>query len=176
MKRKQNYESFETGGQSNFISIYWDMFDSKAWGELSAHDIKLYIYFKRKHHRHVLKGIVYGSNKDNITFPKKTYGDKPDELGYEDIMSQKTFANSIDHLINFGFVRVVQHRWNVRLSTIYGFNDMWKQYGTNKFKVLNKDRRVTGIITEEHKRAISDGVKRANLKRKIKVFKIRKHV
>ncbi|WP_160676749.1 hypothetical protein [Clostridium sp. C8-1-8] len=165
-KKKKIYESFETWGKSNFISIYIDMINSKAWKELNAYDITLYVYFKSKFHRKVLNGIVENSNKDNITFPKKTYGSKLDEIGYEDIMNQRTFFNSIDKLIELGFIRVVQHRWTIRESTIYGFSDMWKNYGTEKFMIYKKDRRAKGIISEEHKEAISIANKRRNIKKR----------
>lgn len=177
-KNKKIYESFETRGNSNFICLYIDMITSEAWKELNAYDIKLYLYFKTKFHRKVINGIIENSNKDNITFPKKTYGSKLDEIGYEEIMNQRTFFNSIDKLIELGFIRVVQHRWNIRESTIYGFSDMWKNYGTEKFKISNKDRRAKGIISEEHKDAISKGTKNSNLRRiekvEKKVKKIRK--
>jgi hypothetical protein len=166
-KKKLNYESFETRGNSYFISLYNDMLNSEAWKKLNAHDIKLYLYFKTKYHRKVINGIIENSNRDDITFPKKTYGSKPDQIGYEDIMNQRTFFKSIDNLIELGFIRVIQNRWTTREATIYGFSDMWKYYGTEKFKISHRDRRAKGRISEEHKKAISMGTKKSN-SRKIK--------
>lgn len=167
-KKKKTYESFETIAGSNYAALYWDMLDSDAWKQLTASDITLYLYFKRKFHRKVIHGIICDSNKDNITFPKHTYGNKPDEIGYEDVMNERTFSKSIDHLIELGFIRVVENRWTQRLSTIYGFSDMWKKYGTSEFNIKSTDRRCKGIISKEHKKAISDAVKRTNKKKAIK--------
>lgn len=178
--KKVNFESFETRGGSYFISIYPDMLNCEAWKKLNAHDIKLYLYFKAKYHRKVSNGIIVNSNRNDITFPKKTYGSKLDEIGYEEIMNQRTFFKSIDNLIELGFIRVIQNRWTTREATIYGFSDMWKHYGTERFKISHRDRRAKGRISEEHKKAISMGTKKSNSakfkKASKKIKKIKKDI
>lgn len=131
-KKKQIYESFQTSQPTNFMMIYWDMMDSKAWKELTAHDIQLYIHMLRKYHRKVSKRTIYDSNKDNISIPKKEY---------KELMHQSTFEKSIDHLIELGFIKLIENRYNVRKCNIYGFCDMWQNYGTNDFNINPLHRR-----------------------------------
>jgi hypothetical protein len=132
-KRKQVYESFETSCRSNFVALYWDMLDSKAWQELTAHDIQLYIYMRRKYQRKVTNGQIWDSNKDNISIPRNEY---------LKLMHQQTFEKSIDHLIDLGFIKLIENRYAVRKCNIYGFNDMWAKYGTDEFYIKPEWRRT----------------------------------
>jgi len=132
--KDQKSESFETSGNSNFIALFWDMFDSVPWKKLSSNDINVYLHMRRKYSRKKSRKIIYDSNKDNISMPKEEY---------LQFIGQTAFANSIDSLINYGFIKVIEYKplGGSRKVIIYGFSDMWKHYGTSKF-----------IIKEEWKR------------------------
>jgi len=134
MKKGTNNESFETKGNSNFTALYWDMIDSEAWGALSGNDITTYIHMRRKYSRNVSHGIIYGSNKDNISMPKEEY------LKF---IGQCAFSNSIDKLIDTGFVRVVEYKslGGSRKVIIYGFVDKWKDYGKPNFLIKEEWKR-----------------------------------
>lgn len=125
-KKKGTYESFETYKPSNFLALYWAMIDSKAWEELTAHEIQLYIYMKRKYQRKVSKGTVYETNKDNISIPVSEW---------RKLMHQRTFYKSIDRLIELGFIKLVENNKHIKKCNIYGFNDMWAKYGTKDFEI-----------------------------------------
>ena len=132
-KKTITKESFESGnGSSNFIAIYHDMYDSKAYQELTAHDIQLYMAMRRKYSRKVTKGQIWDSNKDNISMPAKEY---------RKMMHQATFEKCIDHLIELGFIKLVENRYKVRKCNIYGFSDMWQKYGTKEFHIKPEWRR-----------------------------------
>ena len=134
-KDKQTNESFETSGNSNFTALFWDMFDSKAWRNLSSNDINVYMNMRRKYSRRVLHGVITNSNKDNIEMPKDDY------LKF---IGQVAFANSIDSLIDNGFIKVIKYKplGGSRNVIIYGFADMWKYYGTSKFIVKEEYKRI----------------------------------
>lgn len=134
-RKKANIENFQTEGNSNFMALYFDMFDSKAWKQLTATDINLYLNMRRKYTARYTKGILTKSNRNDISMVKKEY---------LRLMSQRSFEKSIDHLIELGFIKVIESRYSTRECTIYGFSDMWQVYGTNKF-----------IIKEEWKRSSS---------------------
>lgn len=135
-KKKQIYESFQTSQPTNFMMIYWDMMDSKAWQELTAYDIQLYLFMLRKYRRKVTKGQIWDSNKENISVTKnttKTNGviDK----GYSEVMTGRAFRKSMDNLIRFGFVKLIENGYATRQRNLYGFNDMWQKYGTKEFHI-----------------------------------------
>ncbi len=132
-KKKRTFESFQTGkSNSNFISLFWDMYDSEAWQQLTAHDIQLYLYMLRKYQRKVTNGQIWDSNRDNISVPAKEY---------RKLMHQATFEKCIDHLIELGFIKLIENRYKTRQCNIYGFTDTWQKYGTKEF-----------IVKPEHKR------------------------
>lgn len=134
-KKKKGFtkESFESGkSTSNFIALYWDMWDSKAWQELNAHERNLYLTMRRKYQRKVLNGMLDSSNKNDISMPKKEY---------EQIMHQDTFYKCIDNLIEKGFVKVVRNGRFTKQCNIYGFVDMWQKYGTQEFEIHHSWRR-----------------------------------
>jgi hypothetical protein len=144
-KKTATKESFESGnGSSNFIALYFDMIDSKAWQELTAHDIQLYIYLRRKYTRKVTNGQIWDSNKDNISAPEFTTIDKngKEHKGYTEFMTKRTFWKSMDHLIDLGFIRLIENRYATRQCNIYGFSDMWQKYGTKDFYIKPEYRRT----------------------------------
>jgi hypothetical protein len=132
MGKKQNFRPFQTINGGHFVSLFDDMLNSPAWEELSASDIKLYIRMLSKFKVRYSKNMVNGTNENDISIPKAEY------LTF---LHQKTFEKSIDHLIDLGFVKVVQYRYGTRECTIYGFNDMWKCYKTSRFNIKPEWRR-----------------------------------
>lgn len=131
--RKQNYRPFQSKKGGHFITLFDDMVESKAWEQLTANDIILYLYMLKKFKIKYNHGMVEKSNECNISMPKQEY---------LKLMHQVTFFKSIDHLINMGFIKVVEDRYSTRQCTIYGFNDAWKYYGTNTFKIKDEWRRL----------------------------------
>lgn len=81
------------------------------------------MHMLRKYQRKVLHGNIENTNYDNISMVKNEY---------EKFMNARTFSKSIDNLIEHGFIRVIK----------YGFNDAWKFYGTNIFKIKNEWKRI----------------------------------
>ena len=134
-QKKVINESFETsqGKDYPFIALYHDMLDSAAWKELTAHDIMLYLYMRRKHLRKVYKKRIVKSNKNDISIPRAEY---------RKFMHQSTFEKSIDHLIDLGFVKLVENHYEERKCNIYAFSDMWQYYRTSNFKVKPECRRT----------------------------------
>lgn len=53
----------------------------------------------------------------------------------------RAFRTDIDQLIELGFIKQIVAGWNTRTVNIYGFSSNWKLYGTEYFKIDNKDRR-----------------------------------
>lgn len=137
MARKKNgftRENFETGkNNGNFIAMYHDMYDCKAWLDLTPYARDLYGFMRRKYTRKVTNGVIVESNKDNISMPKSEY---------TKLYKQDTFYRAIDMLIEHGFVRVIRNGRFTRQCNIYGFVDMWQYYGTDKFEVPNSWRRA----------------------------------
>lgn len=134
-KKRIANESFETSQARtvNFVALYYDMLDSPAWAKLTAKDKDLYLRLRRKYQRKVTKGIVHESNRNDISMPKAEY---------RSFMHQETFEKSIDRLIELGFVKLVQNRYETRECNIYGFSDMWQNYGTKDFKIKPEHRRT----------------------------------
>lgn len=135
-KKKNGYvrEDFETAKpRGKFISLFDDMIESKAYLELTAHDIMLYIKLRQKYTVKKVNGVIVGSNKDDISMPKREY---------EKFMHQNTFYKSIDNLIDKGFIRVIRNGRFSKQCNIYGFVSMWQHYGTDKFNVPNSWRRA----------------------------------
>lgn len=135
VKKKSNYQSFQSSGGGRMAAIYFDMIDSNAWKELTGNDIKLYIQMLKKYTATYSKGMLISSNKDNIEMHRAQY---------TKFMSKPTFETCIDHLIELGFVKVIEYKpqSGSRTLLIYGFNDMWKHYGTNKFYIKDSWRRA----------------------------------
>ncbi|MEW6183049.1 MAG: hypothetical protein AB1500_07715 [Bacillota bacterium] len=134
-RRKTSIDGFETypGNPGNFISLYFKMIDSLAWQQLTARDIQLYIMLRRKYQRKVVKGKVEQSNKNDISMPKSEY---------LKVMNQRMFEKSIDHLIELGFVYLVENNYAERKCNIYGLSDYWTLYGKPEFNVKPEHRRT----------------------------------
>jgi len=136
-KKKRTFESFQTSkSNGNFMMLYLDMVDSEAWQQLTAYDIQLYLHMLRKYQRKTTKGQIWDSNSDNISIPAKEY---------RQIMHQATFEKCIDHLIEVGFLKLIENRYKTRQCNIYGFTDTWQKYGTKEFNVEPEHKRKNYI-------------------------------
>ena len=128
-KQKKLFEPFESKyDNGKFHKISDDMVQSKAWKELEYISIFLYFYMKTK----FTKYKDGTNNANNISIPKSEYSK---------LMTQRTFEKNIDQLINLGFIKVVRGGYNTRECTLYGFSAMWKEYGTDDFKINPSDKR-----------------------------------
>lgn len=150
-KVHEPFESYYDNGQ--FTKFACDMYKSNAWQELSISQIGLYHIFKSKFTRH--KDGTYNTN--DISLPKSEW------INY--YKTKAAFDRDIDTLIELGFIKVILYQGNLRKCTIYGFNDQWKYYKTDKFNITDKDKRPKNTLSEEHKKAISDKAKETNEKR-----------
>lgn len=99
------------------------MMESEAWSKLSSFAIHVYLLLKIQYN---------GENKDNLTLTHKE-GTRH--------MTDRRFTAALDELINYGFIYIVEYRFNTRESNIYGLSDMWKHYGTDKFKIYPRPKR-----------------------------------
>ncbi|ADK13133.1 hypothetical protein LAbrini_10740 [Clostridium autoethanogenum] len=135
LRKKTNFQSFQSSKGGRMIPLYFDMFDSEAWQSLSANAIKLYLHMLRKYAAKYVKGELLRCNKDNISMPRSEY------LKF---MAKNTFEKCVDELIDYGFIRIVEYKpmAGSRKVIIYGFNDMWKKYGTDKFHVKEEWKRA----------------------------------
>lgn len=151
VKNKSNYQSFQSSKGGRMTAIYFDMIDSKAWSELTGNDIKLYINMLRKYTATYNRGVLEKSNRDNIEMHREQY---------TKFMTKPTFEACIDHLIELGFVKVIEYKYQSgsRTVLIYGFNDMWRHYGSNKFHIKEEWRRAPNRNKEASKN-ISRGKK-----------------
>lgn len=111
------------------MMLFWDMYDSAAWQELTAKDIQLYLHMLRKYQRKSTNGIIHESNKDNISVTGKDY---------LKLMAPITFRKCIDHLIELGFIKLIRNGYDAKQCNIYGFNDEWQRYGTKDFHIKNE--------------------------------------
>ncbi len=131
------FESIHENGP--FIRISKDMFNSKAWKELSLRQQGLSLHRKAK----VTKHKTHDTNQYDISIPKKEAS-----LLYGDL---KTFRKDLDELISKGFIKQVVSGWNTRTANIYGFSDKWKHYGTEGFKIPDTDRRYIPIKSQKNR-------------------------
>ena len=133
-KKKQNFQSFQTYRGGRFISIYFDMLTSKAWEDLNGNSIKLYLYMLSKYKVKYVKGEVDYCNKEDISIVRSEYSK---------FMAKNTFEKCIDELIDHGFVKVNEYKsmGGSRKLIIYGFNDVWRKYGTESFAIKDEWKR-----------------------------------
>ena len=129
-KKQVTHYDFESKTERGaFTKICNDMQDSKAWKELKLRQQGLYLYLKSKFKKYSNQD----TNKNNISIPKR----EASEL-YGDL---RTFRNDIDELIEKGFIKQVESGFNTRTANIYGFSNLWKDYGKDNFQVPINDRR-----------------------------------
>jgi hypothetical protein len=129
-KRPFNYSFESTNQRYDFTKICRDMQRSEAWKQLKPRQIGLYFLFKSKF---TVKLKTFETNVDNISFTtteaKKYYGDL------------RTFRADVDILIEYGFIRQIISGVPTMSASIYGFSDRWKDYGTDKFNIPDRDKR-----------------------------------
>lgn len=129
-KRQVTHYDFESKTERGaFTKICNDMQESKAWKELKLRQQGLYLYLKSKFKKYSNQD----TNQNDISIPKKEaltlYGDL------------RTFRDDIDELIDKGFIKQVVSGFNTRTTNIYGFSNLWKDYGKEDYKVPINDRR-----------------------------------
>ena len=131
IKPPVNYDFESSNNKYDFTKICRDMMKSKAWSELTVREIGLYLHLKSKFTVNIK---TLETNKDDISIPTSEA-----VILYKNNM--RAFRIDIDELIEHGFIRQRISGWNTRTVNIYGFSDMWKYYGTENFKIEDKDRR-----------------------------------
>ena len=144
-KRKSNTLPYQTTKEGDrLLPIYWDMLESKAWGELSGNDIKLYLYMAKKVSTKWYMNRMISTNKDNICVPRKEYRGEDETQKWIIKIGIGTFNDCIDNLINLGFVKVEGYKFmqGSKKLIIYGMNEMWSSYGQDKFKIKEHWKRV----------------------------------
>ena len=124
------FESVHKHGK--FTKIADSMMDSAAWLSLEPSQMGLYMLFKRKY----TKSKAGDDNRANISFPFSEY------TRIKTYSNQRTFWRDFDLLIDRGFLKVIASGKTTRTSSIYGFSDEWKRYGTPDFNVDINQRRA----------------------------------
>ncbi|CAM4408041.1 hypothetical protein FHS16_001753 [Paenibacillus endophyticus] len=127
-KRKDfGFKQFETDVRSadkHHIRITRSMMSTGAWKTLTVHSKVLYIEMKNKY---------TGSNENDISFTYKEAAE---------IMNARTFTKSVDQLIEYGFIKLIEQNWTTRRPNIYGFNDQWKLFASGKQDVKLRKKRA----------------------------------
>jgi len=148
---RKTHEDFEgSNEQGRFTKVTLDMMQSKAWGKLSLRQVGLYLRFKSKFTKRDSTGT---DTRNNISLPKDEWS-----LLYS---TPSSYYKDLDQLIELGFIKVVTYQGYLRKPTIYGFNTAWKLYGKAGFLIKESEKRPKNIVSEEHKKSISDGSKAA---------------
>jgi len=155
MKKKKLFEDFESNRDNGkFHKVSDDMVQTTVWKELSLVERALYYEFKLK----FTKYRDGTTNTNNIEMPRSEYSK---------FMNDRTFWKSIDNIIEHGFIRVVENRWNTRECTIYGFSTQWRNYGTSAFTIKLSDRRAKRPFTKEHRENVITALAKTNKNKKL---------
>lgn len=132
LKFPTNFDFESTNQRYDFTKICKDMQKSPAWKSLNLRQRGLYLEFKFKFYANPK---TLSTNADNISFTtteaKEVYGDL------------RTFRGDVDALINAGFIKQIISGVPTMSANIYGFSDKWKDYGTEKFFIPERDKRYT---------------------------------
>lgn len=125
-KKDYGFKSFEKPPipDNRHIRITLAMMESKAWKQLSSHAKEIYCYMKAKYN---------GKNENDISI---TYAEG------RDLMNERTFVKYVDQLIESGFIKIIHQGWTTRTPNIYGFSEQWQIYGTGRFNVKERRKRV----------------------------------
>lgn len=131
MSRKNNkdtyglldFESHTKKGKH--LRIADNMMDSPAWAELSVYAESIYLLMKKKFNYH---------NAENISLTYKEGMQK---------MSKDRYRDSLDELIDYGFIKIIGGGWTVQKATIFAFSDQWKYYGTDQFTVKPRPKKLS---------------------------------
>ncbi len=124
-RRSKNAKTHETGkAEVGFARIFRDMYQGKAWEELTPQEKIIYLDMKFEYNKEM--------KSDEFIFPLRQKADKLK-------IAEKTIIKAIDSLIQRGFIRVIKRglpRGGAKNNpTIYGFNSSWKYYGTKDFYI-----------------------------------------
>lgn len=132
LKFPTNFDFESTNQRYDFTKICKDMQKSPAWKSLNLRQRGLYLELKFKF---TANPKTLSTNADNISFTtteaKEVYGDL------------RTFRGDVDALINAGFIKQIISGVPTMSANIYGFSDKWKDYGTEKFFIPERDKRYT---------------------------------
>jgi len=123
------------------IVVMSDLIRSEAYSKLSGASHFVYQIFlsKRQLHKNGRAGkscwII--SNNGKIVFPYK-------EAVKKYHISNCRFARSIDDLISHGFLKITKPgNGLLNQSTLYWLDDMWRNYGTDKFKIVIRKKQIS---------------------------------
>lgn len=128
--QNEKWESKKSSG-AKFTKICDDMQESDAWKKLTLRQHGLYLFLKRKYTKK-------SDGTDNASDLHITDKDKR-IIG----LSDNTLYKDIDALIDYGFIKLIKHGKVVHKPNIYGFSDMWREYGTDKFFIHPSYKRDT---------------------------------
>jgi len=138
VKKKSNTLPYQTTKENDrLLPIFWQMLESKAWEELTGNDIKIYLYMAKKVNTKWSMNMIVSTTKDDISVPRNEYKGLDKKQAWKIKMSNDTFTKCIDNLINLGFVKVNGYKdlQGSKRVIIYGMNEMWHHYGTDKFYI-----------------------------------------
>jgi hypothetical protein len=76
-----------------------------------------------------MKKKYNGQNEDNFSY---TYAEG------KKLMNERTLIKSIDHLIDLGFIRLVNQGRASGEPNSYAFSDQWQYFGTDNFAVIQR--------------------------------------
>lgn len=106
------------------LRIADNMMESAAWQELSVYAEHVYLRMKKKFNYR---------NADDISLTYKEGMLK---------MTKARYTAALDELIDHGFIKIMDGGWTVQKATIFSFSDQWRYYGTDKFKVAPRPKRI----------------------------------
>jgi len=98
-----------------FYMLTEKMVQSKAWEELDSYDKEAFTHIAIKYN---------GKNKVDLSLTYKEANR---------LQSNHRFKDSIDHLVEYGFIDVIESGGVWKKCNIYGLSERWRLYGTDKF-------------------------------------------
>ena len=91
------------------------MVKSEAWEKLDVYDMGTFLHIAIEFN---------GDNKDDLSLTYK-------EARW--LMGEHRFKQSIDNLVNYGFLDVVRSGGVWKKCNIYALSERWRRYGTGEF-------------------------------------------
>jgi hypothetical protein len=131
---KSNCEDWQSTTGGMFHPFYNDMMESEV-GKILLGNSKawqIYCVLVFKYQAKYENGLCTSSNKDNISL---TYKEA------KEYMTKRTFINSIDLIIQLGFIKIIKSGYAERKCNIFGFSNMWSYYNTDQFNIKDKWKR-----------------------------------
>jgi len=110
-KKKRQFRSFESSNiydcfEDNYLCLTKSMLDNENWLSLPGNSKTLYIYMKL---------WAYGREQFKFSY----------SLANKFIKNNKTIYNSINQLVERGFIEIVSISRQVGYGTTYKFSDRW---------------------------------------------------